>query len=108
MVAAGYLLRNNGVVVLQDEPLDMMSPNTLLLHRLGLRHTHTHQNLPGSTAPAEHTGVLGCDYLHGVGLFGVLEVDDAEQKRVLGTVQQHQGGALRVEEIGRASCRGRV
>lgn len=34
-----HLLGDGGVVVLQDEPLDVVSPHALLLHALGLRDT---------------------------------------------------------------------
>lgn len=34
---AAHLLRDDGLVVLQDEPLDVMSPQLPLLHRLGLQ-----------------------------------------------------------------------
>lgn len=32
-----YLLWHDGVVVLKNEPLNVMGPETLLLHRLGLK-----------------------------------------------------------------------
>lgn len=32
-----HLLWNNGVVVFQNEPLNLLSPQTLLLYSLGLR-----------------------------------------------------------------------
>lgn len=31
-----YLLWDNGVVVLKNQPLNVMGPQTLLFHRLGL------------------------------------------------------------------------
>lgn len=33
-----YLLRDDGAVVLKDEPLNVMGPKTLLFNRLGLEH----------------------------------------------------------------------
>lgn len=35
--AVVYLLGDDGVVVLKNEPLDLMGPQALLLHRLGLK-----------------------------------------------------------------------
>lgn len=34
---ASHLLRDDGLVVLQDQALDVMSPQLPLLHRLGLQ-----------------------------------------------------------------------
>lgn len=36
-------------------------------------------------------------YLDCMGLLGVLEMDDAEEQRIFGGVQQHEGGALQTQ-----------
>lgn len=38
-LCAAHLLWDDGLMVLQNEPLNMMSPQLLLLQRLGLRET---------------------------------------------------------------------
>lgn len=47
-----YLLWDDGMVILQNEPLNMMCPQPLLLHCLGLREKHR-------ASAASHTAYAG-------------------------------------------------
>lgn len=91
-----HLLGDDGVVVLQDEPLDVVGPQALLLHALGLDGGQGRQ-----WGQAE--GSLGCPlsplspYLQAVLLFAVLVVSQAEAERVPRALDQHQRRALQGE-----------
>lgn len=39
-----------------------------------------------------------------MGLLGVLEMEDAEEQRIFGGVQQHEGGALQTQLTPLSSC----
>lgn len=90
-----HLLGDGRVVVLQDEPLDVVSPHTLLLHALGLRGTgravgsgRGFRSVPkGDPHPM-------LPYLQAVLLLAMLVVCQAEAQRVPRALNQHQRGAL--------------
>lgn len=39
-----------------------------------------------------------------MGLLGVLEMEDAEEQRIFGRIQQHEGGALQTQLTPLSSC----
>lgn len=119
MVEVVYILWDDGIVVLKNEPFNVLGPQTLLLHWLGLEQkplvTNPHAyvlkkhyclylfvylnktNIK-SIAWMHYCHMFFCDsfhiYLDCMRLLGMLEMDDAEEEGIFGTVKEHQGGAL--------------